>query len=212
MKICEIFYSIQGESTFLGLPCIFIRTSGCNLKCLYCDTRFAYEEGYEIKAQEILEKIKNYNCNLIEITGGEPLLQEEVYGFIEKALKMKYLILFETNGSLPVNRLPEEVIKILDIKCPGSGQSEMMDFNNLSHLNRNDQVKFVIMDENDYNWAKKIIEENNLTSITENILFSPVYGILDPKKLAEWILKDNLNVRLQVQMHKIIWGHNAKGV
>ena len=212
MKICEIFYSIQGESTFSGLPCIFIRTSGCNLKCLYCDTRFAYEEGYEIKAQEILEKIKNYNCNLIEITGGEPLLQEEVYGFIEKALKMKYLILFETNGSLPVNRLPKEVIKILDIKCPGSGQSEMMDLNNLNYLNRNDQVKFVIMDENDYNWVKKIIEENNLTNITENILFSSVYGILDPKKLAEWILKDNLNVRLQLQIHKIIWGSCMRGV
>lgn len=212
MKICEIFYSIQGESTFSGLPCIFIRTSGCNLRCSYCDTRFAYEEGYEIKAEKILEKIKSYNCNLIEITGGEPLLQEEVYGFIDKALKANYRILIETNGSILTDRLPKQVTKILDIKCPGSGQSEMMDFNNLSYLNRDDQVKFVIMDESDYNWAKKVIAENNLTSITENILFSSVYGILDPKKLAEWILKDNLNVRLQVQMHKIIWGPCMKEV
>ena len=212
MKICEIFYNIQGESTFSGLPCVFIRTSGCNLRCSYCDTRFAYEEGYEIKTGKILEKIKKFNCNLVEITGGEPLLQEEVYDFIEKSLEANYRILIETNGSILTNRLPKQVIKILDIKCPGSGQSEMMDLNNLSYLKMNDQVKFVIMDEGDYNWAKNLISENNLTSITENILFSSVYGILDPKKLAEWILKDNLNVRLQLQIHKIIWGSCMRGV
>ncbi len=212
MKICEIFYSIQGESTFSGLPCIFIRTSGCNLRCSYCDTRFAYEEGYEMKTSKILEKIKKFDCNLIEITGGEPLLQKEVYDFIEKALEANYKILIETNGSILTDRLPQQVIKILDIKCPGSGQSEMMDFNNLSYLKRDDQVKFVITDEGDYNWAKNVISKNNLTSITENILFSSVYGILDSKKLAEWILKDNLDVRLQVQIHKIIWGSCIRGV
>lgn len=165
-----------------------------------------------MKTSKILEKIKKFDCNLIEITGGEPLLQKEVYDFIEKALEANYKILIETNGSILTDRLPQQVIKILDIKCPGSGQSEMMDFNNLSYLKRDDQVKFVITDEGDYNWAKNVISKNNLTSITENILFSSVYGILDSKKLAEWILKDNLDVRLQVQIHKIIWGSCIRGV
>ena len=211
MKICEIFYSLQGESTFSGLPCIFVRTSGCNLRCNYCDTKYAYEEGYEITVDEILQRIKQFNCRMLAITGGEPLLQEEIYCFIEKVLGEKYRVLLETNGSLKINKLPARVIKIVDVKCPGSGQSDLMDFENFNHLNKEDQVKFVLSDRADYDWAKKIILTNKLSNRV-NILLSPVFGILTPRKLAEWILEDNLDVRFQLQLHKIIWDPCMRGV
>jgi len=211
MKICEIFYSIQGESTFSGLPCIFIRTSGCNLRCSYCDTKFAYKEGYEMGVYEILEKIKQYNCRLLEITGGEPLLQEKIYELINQVINKGYTIILETNGSLLIDRLPKQVIKILDIKCPGSCQSDLMNFKNLNYLNKEDQIKFVIMDRVDYDYAKEVILNNKLVDRV-NILFSPVHEILEPKRLAEWILRDNLNVRLQIQLHKIIWDPLMRGV
>ena len=211
MKICEIFYSIQGESTFSGFPCIFVRTSGCNLRCTYCDTKFAYEEGSEMTVNEIIERIKQYNCRMLEITGGEPLLQEDVYKLIERALKKKYKVLLETNGSLRINKLPVQVIKILDVKCPGSGQSDLMDFENLSYLNKEDQIKFVLSDRADYDWAKEIMLADNLINRV-NVLLSPVFGSLELKKLAEWILADNLDVRFQIQLHKIIWDPCMRGV
>ena len=205
MKICELFYSIQGESTFSGMPCIFIRTSGCNLRCSYCDTKFAYEEeGYEISPEKVLKNIKEYNCRLLEVTGGEPLLQEEIYDLIEMVLEENYNVLLETNGSLLTDKVPEQVIKIVDIKCPESGQSNLMNFENLNYLKKKDHVKFVLTDKADYEWAKGVISDYNLIGRT-NILVSPACNILDIKKLAEWILKDSLDVRLQVQLHKIIW-------
>ncbi len=208
MRVIEIYKSIQGESTYMGLPCVFIRVSGCNLRCSYCDTKYAYEGGEEISINKILDVVKGYGCKLVEITGGEPLLQEEVYPLSERLVKKGYKVLIETNGSLSIQRLSRRIVKIMDIKCPSSGMSERMNFNNIEHLNRNDEVKFVLSNYEDYIWSLKVIRGFNLDRRCK-ILFSPVFGVLDPKDLADWILRDNLGVRLQVQLHKYIWGERS---
>lgn len=210
LTVNEIFYSIQGESSYAGYPCVFIRLTGCNLRCTYCDTTYAYDEGRKYSIEALVKKVKTYNCNLIEVTGGEPLIQEGVYELLDKLVENRHTVLIETNGSLPIDRIKPRCIKIVDIKCPGSGMSDKMDFTNLKKLSTNDEVKFVIGDKRDYNWAVKIISQENLH---KNLVhFSPVFGRLKPERLAMWILDDHLSIRLQLQLHKYIWSHRTRGV
>jgi 7-carboxy-7-deazaguanine synthase len=211
LKITEIFTSIQGESTYSGLPCTFIRFTGCNLRCSYCDTKYAYEGGEEFTIFELLGRVKEERIALVEITGGEPLLQEGVYNLSEELINEGYTVLMETNGSMSIERLDRRLVKILDLKCPGSGMSEKMDFENLTFLEEKDQVKFVIGNREDYFWTKEIIGRYSLEKRAQ-VLLSPVTRKVAPKKLAEWILEDRLPVRFQLPLHKYIWGFNARGV
>ena len=210
LKINEIFYSIQGESSFNGMPCIFIRLTYCNLRCSYCDTEYAFYEGKDMQIQDIIHEIQQYNCKLVEVTGGEPLMQEECINLMKTLLNENYQVMLETGGSLPLNKVPKKVIKIVDFKCPSSNMAKKNDWTIIKDLNSKDEVKFVIADKDDYEWTKKKINEYNLNDKT--ILFSPVHDILDPKILSDWILKDNLKVRLQMQLHKYIWSPETKGV
>jgi len=204
MKINEIFYSIQGEGKWTGLPNIFIRTTGCNLRCKYCDTKYAYFEGEELKIEQILNKIKKYNCKKICITGGEPLLQKELNELLSNLEKNEYVVLIETNGSLDIKKYKKyrNILFSVDIKCPSSEMHEKTFFENIKNVEEKDQIKFVIDNKTDYDYAKRII--NKFSPICE-IIFQPVYKS-NQKALAEWILKDNLNVKLGLQIHKIIWG------
>lgn len=209
MKINEIFYSIQGEGKWTGLPNIFIRTTGCNLRCSYCDTKYAYSDGKEMSIEKIVESISKYPCKNIFLTGGEPLLQDETLDLIKSLQKMNYKICLETNGSINIeNRLKKsDLIISLDIKCPSSNMHEKNCMENINLLKKNDQLKFIIDDKKDYIYAKKIIQQYKPKC---TIFFQPVWGN-DPKKLADWIKKDGLKVKLGLQMHKIIWG-NKRGI
>ena len=210
LKINEIFYSIQGESSFNGMPCIFIRLTYCNLRCSYCDTEYAFYEGKDMSIQDIIHEIQQYDCKLVEVTGGEPLMKEECINLMQTLLNENYQVMLETGGSLPLNKIPKKVIKIVDFKCPSSNMAKKNDWTIIKDLNSKDEVKFVIGDKDDYEWTKKKINEYNLND--KKILFSPVHDILDPKMLSDWILKDNLKVRLQMQLHKYIWSPDTKGV
>ena len=203
MKVNEIFKSIQGESSFAGLPCVFVRLAGCNLRCSYCDTTHAYEENTEIAVDEILEKVKSFNCPLVEITGGEPLLQEKTYLLLNKLLDAGERVLIETNGSLDISRVDERAIRIMDLKCPGSGESDKTYWKNLDNLRQTDEVKFVLSNRQDYEWAKGIIEKYRLADKAK-VLLSVAFDRLAPETVVEWMLKDNLNVRFQLQLHKYI--------
>ncbi|MDP8200940.1 MAG: radical SAM protein [Candidatus Tenebribacter burtonii] len=212
LKISEIFYSIQGESTYAGLPCIFIRLAGCNLRCNYCDTNYSYKSDITFSTNEIINKVKEYNpVKLIEITGGEPLLQSEVYKLFDSLHKDGYTVLLETNGSILLKDIPEYVIKIVDVKCLGSGEENSFLIENLEYIKiENDQIKFVLTDNFDYNWAKDFIMKYKLSNY--EILFSPVTDTLNPQDLAKWLIEDKLDVRLQLQLHKIIWDKDKRGV
>jgi 7-carboxy-7-deazaguanine synthase len=213
LKINEIFYSIQGESSFIGLPCVLVRLTGCNLRCSYCDTRYAYEEGSFREIPDILDLVSSYRPHLVEITGGEPLLQEETPQLIRQLLDKGYEVLLETNGSRPITAIDRRCVRIVDIKCPSSGESHNNDYGILDDLTQQDEVKFVISDRNDYEFAKKTIFSRRLAArISCPPIFSAVVPRLNPKDLAEWILDDNLYVRLQVQIHKFLWGSDARGV
>ena len=211
IKINEIYYSIQGESSFSGLPCVFIRFTYCNLRCSYCDTEYAFYEGKEIKISGIIKKIKSYKCNLVEITGGEPLIQKGCIELIKELQKLKKTVLIETGGSLPINKIPKKTHIILDLKCPSSNMEDRNLWSNIKYLNKKDEVKFVIGDLKDYKWSKKIINKYKLNKKC-SILFSPLYGKIKPKKIVEWMLKDNINGRFQIQLHKEIWDKDKKGV
>jgi len=211
MKINEIFKSIQGESSFAGIPTVFVRLTGCNLRCQWCDTKYAYDEGVDLTVDEVIGRVNAFGLQFAQITGGEPLLQEEVYELMDRLLNMDYNVSFETNGSINLSSVDERVVKIIDIKCPSSGESDRMDFGNINYLTKSDEIKFVIKDRDDYNWAKEIIDRYNLIKRC-NILISPVYGEIEPRQLAEWILEDNLNVRLQIQLHKLLWRPEMRGV
>lgn len=208
IKVNEIFKSIQGESTYAGLPCTFVRLSGCNLKCAYCDTNYARYDGKELSDNEIISKIEEYGAKLVEFTGGEPLLQADTPPLIKTLLDKGYTVLIETNGSICIGCLDDRLRIIMDVKTPGSGMSKRINYKNFLLLKKTDELKFVILDESDYIWARDFIAEHRLLDKFENILFSPAYGMLEPKALATWILKDKLAVRFQLQLHKYIWAQD----
>lgn len=211
-NIHEIFYSIQGESSYAGFPCVFIRFSGCNLRCLYCDTSPAWGEGTQLELESVLQKIGVYECRLVELTGGEPLLQENIRELTGVLIKKKYHVLIETNGTRPITDFPRNVIFIMDVKTPGSGEEGRFCTENLNYLKPDDELKFVLKNRLDYDWAKEFIFRHGLGGKVK-IVFSPVWGSIDLKEYASWILGDRLTfVRLQLQLHKLIWGPDAQGV
>ena len=213
LTVNEIFHSIQGESSFSGKPCVFIRLTGCNLRCSYCDTQYAYDKGSPIEINEIIRISASYKCPLIEITGGEPLIQEETPALIRHLLDGGYQVLVETNGSQDIGITDDRCIRIVDIKCPSSGEHKSNDLENLFRLTDRDEIKFIIGDRNDYKFAKEILDLFYYKSARQNTIhFSPVSGILPPDRLVKWIMKDHLNVRLNLQLHKIIWPHKQRGV
>ena len=211
LKINEIFYSIQGESSLAGLPCIFIRLTYCNLRCAYCDTEYAFYEGTDYTIEEILAEIKKYNCKLVEVTGGEPLVQKEVLPLMKILCNSGYNVIIETGGSLSIKEIDKRVKIIMDLKCPSSKMAEKNLYENIDVLKLNDEVKFVIGNRQDYDWSKNVIIQYRLTEKC-SVLFSNVFEELKPIQLAEWILEDNLKVRFQIQMHKYIWDPKKRGV
>lgn len=205
LRITEIFHSIQGESTFAGRPCVFVRLTGCQMRCRWCDTEYAFHGGSWWTLDEILEEVAGYGCPLVEVTGGEPLLQPDVLPLMERLADAGYEVLLETGGGLDVSGVDPRVRRILDVKCPGSGEADANRWENLDHLTERDEVKLVIADEDDYRWARRVVEERRLGELCP-VLFSPVAGELEPRRLAEWILQDRLPVRFQTQLHKLLWG------
>lgn len=211
LQVNEIFYSIQGESTYAGRPCVFVRLTGCHLRCRWCDTTYAFYEGAQRSVEQVLEQVRAYKCPLVEITGGEPLLQEEVYPLIDRLLLEGYEVLIETGGGLSIHRLDSRVVKILDFKAPGSGMDPHNNLENLRYLDRKDQIKFVVADRRDYEWARGVMAEHTLTEKAQ-VLFSAVLDELHPGELAEWLLADRLDARLQIQLHKYLWDPKRRGV
>ena len=211
LRINEIFFSIQGESSQAGRPCVFVRLTYCNLRCTYCDTEYAFFEGQEMHIAELIEAGRKYNCPLVEITGGEPLIQENVYTLMTGLCESGFEVMIETGGHMDIGKIDSRVYRIVDIKCPSSGESEKVYWKNLEILNDRDEVKFVIGNQDDYEWAKAVIEKYRLGG-KYTILFSPVYGKMDNRQLAENILRDRLPVRMQLQMHKYIWSPETRGV
>jgi len=211
LKVSEIFYSIQGESSLQGYPSVFIRLAGCNLNCSFCDTEYAKTGGSPFSVDEIVEQVKKFSCTRVTITGGEPLMQKETVELARKLLSESFDVQVETNGSFDINVLPEGVRCILDIKTPGSRESSKNDWLNIDRLTKGDEVKFVLTSPDDYEWAKNRVKEYELTD-RFTVLFSPVSSMLAPSVLAESILKDSLNVKLHLQIHKIIWPDRERGV
>jgi 7-carboxy-7-deazaguanine synthase len=228
MFITEIFKSIQGEGTRAGLPCIFVRLTGCNLRCTWCDTAYAFHGGQKVSVDEVMERVESLNrrpdgsaarVSLVELTGGEPLLQEEIYPLAERLLAAGYTVMIETSGERFIGRLPKEVIKIVDAKCPDSGEPDTFDPRNLAELSANDEVKFVISSRKDYEFAREFSREHRLVERVREVLFSPVHDDpngkwrgLEPRELVEWMLEDGLPVRLGLQLHKIVWDPAMRGV
>lgn len=210
LKVNEIFYSIQGESTFSGIPFVFVRLTGCNLRCTYCDTKYAYEEGTELTVEQILKEVKNFKCRYVEVTGGEPLLQEDTPFLVDSLIDKGFTVLVETNGTKDISVISDKAVIIMDVKCPSSGESDKIDWENIKRLDKKDEVKFVIAEKSDYDWAKEVVTNRNLT-YKSGVLLSPVEEKLNPDLLAEWILKDSLKVRLQLQLHKILWPEVKRG-
>ncbi len=211
LKVNEIYFSIQGESTKAGLPCIFIRLTYCNLRCTYCDTEYAFYEGKDYTIEQVLDEIKKYDCKLVEVTGGEPLVQEECKNLMKRLADNGYEVMLETGGSLSIKEVDHRVMIIMDLKCPSSGMLKKNLYDNINYIKPTDEIKFVIGNREDYNWSKEIIEKYDLTSKC-SILFSVVFGEIEPVTLVDWILEDKLKVRFQLQMHKFIWDPAAKGV
>ncbi len=211
MRVTEIFHSIQGESSFVGQPCVFIRLTGCPLRCAWCDTEYAFYGGNEQSMEDILGKVESYGCRLVEITGGEPLAQSDAVPLITKLCEQGYDVLIETSGAIDTAAVDTRAHVILDVKCPGSGMSDRMHWPNLDRLSMKDEAKFVLADRADYEWARQVLERHELATRC-TVLMSPVFGSLDPRQLAEWVLADRLPVRLQLQLHKLIWAPDMRGV
>ena len=213
LTVNEIFYSIQGESTYAGWPCVFIRLTGCNLRCRYCDTTYAYDQGEDMALDFLVAKVEDFNCNLVEVTGGEPLLQNMTPSLISALIKNRHIVLLETNGSQDISTIDSRCIRIVDIKCPSSGMERATYWKNLEYLTAQDQLKFVIANREDYVYAKTVLS-NPLVKRNEKLVvnLSPVFNEIELKELATWILEDKLRARLHIQLHKYIWGENAKGV
>jgi 7-carboxy-7-deazaguanine synthase len=212
LTINEIFHSIQGESTHSGRPCVFVRLTACDLRCSWCDTPYAFHEGRKMSVEDVVSRVDAYGCGLVEITGGEPLLQKEVYPLMSSLLARGHEVMVETGGHLSVADVPEAVVRIVDVKCPGSGESARNHWPNMEALRPRDEVKFVIRDRADYEYARDVVGRYGLTSRVAAVLFSPVHDVLAPAELARWILEDRLPVRLQLQSHKYIWGPQVRGV
>jgi len=211
LRVNEIFHSIQGESTHAGLPCVFVRLTGCNLRCAWCDTAYAFHEGRSMSLEQVLDEVEAYGCRMVEITGGEPLLQAEAMPLMAALLDRGHAVLLETGGSLPIDGVPRGVQRIIDVKCPGSGESEKNHWANLEQLREGDELKFVLADREDYDWATQQIRSRGLAGRCP-LLFSAVRGTLDPGEMARWALADGLPVRVQVQLHKILWPEAERGV
>ena len=224
MFITEIFKSIQGEGTRAGLPCVFVRLTGCNLRCTWCDTAYAFHGGKKMSVDEVMARVgelagSNKTVPLVELTGGEPLLQEEIYPLAERLVAAGYTVMIETSGEKFVGRLPREVIKIVDVKCPDSGEADTFEMKNLEAVSENDEIKFVISSRRDYEFAREFTRRHNLDEKVKQVLFSPVFDDpegkwkgLEPRQLVEWMLEDGLQVRLGLQLHKFVWHPATKGV
>jgi 7-carboxy-7-deazaguanine synthase len=212
LTVNEIFYSIQGESTFAGRPCVFVRLTACDLRCSWCDTEYAFYEGRKQSLDDVLTQVDSFSCPLVEVTGGEPLLQEDVYPLMHSLLERGRTVLLETGGHRSTARVPDKVVTILDVKCPGSGELHRNDWTNLDRLRLHDEVKFVIKDRADFEFAREVLARYDLAPRAAAIHFSPVHGVLDPKTLSEWVLADELPVRVQLQIHKYIWEPGTRGV
>lgn len=212
LNITEIFASVQGETSFAGLPTTFIRLSACNLRCTWCDTTYSFSKGTTVTISSLLEQTETFGCPHVCVTGGEPLLQSAVHSLLKDLCDRNYVVSLETGGSLAIEQVDVRVHIILDIKCPGSGMSHKNYWRNLENIESKDEVKFVISDEIDYNYAKEICESYKLKEKTQHLLFSPVHGTIAPKLLVNWILRDKLPVRLNLQQHKYIWTPTARGV
>lgn len=211
MRVTEIFHSVQGESTFAGLPCVFVRLTGCPLRCSWCDTEYAFFGGTDRSIDDVLNAVRPYGCGLVEVTGGEPLAQPDTPTLLRRLCEEGFTVLLETSGAVDTTVVDRSVRIILDVKCPGSGMTERMYWPNVERLRPQDEVKFVIQDRSDYEWAKSILDRFRLTDRCP-VLFSPVFGALDPRQLAEWLLADRLPVRFQLQLHKHIWTPDLRGV
>jgi 7-carboxy-7-deazaguanine synthase len=212
LTINEIFYSIQGESTRAGQPCVFVRLTACDLRCSWCDTPYAFDEGRKMSVDDVVATVQSYGCPTVEVTGGEPLLQEDVYELMERLGGTGHTVMLETGGHRSIARVPASVLKIVDIKCPGSGESARNEWSNLDLLAAHDEVKFVIGDRADYEFARDVIARYRLADRANAVLLSPVHGVLDNRTLSEWMLADRLPARLQVQLHKYIWPPQTRGV
>jgi 7-carboxy-7-deazaguanine synthase len=212
LTINEIFHSIQGESTHVGRPCVFVRLTACDLRCSWCDTPYAFHEGRKMSVDEVLGDVDAFGCAVVEITGGEPLLQADVYPLMQRLLDRGHTVLLETGGHRSIAKVPLDVIRIVDVKCPGSGEADKNDWSNLDLLTERDEVKFVVKDRLDYEFAREVIVRHALVTRCAAVLLSPVHGVLPPKDVAAWILADRLPVRLQLQAHKYIWSPDARGV
>ena len=211
MRVTEIFHSIQGESTFAGRPCVFVRLTGCPLRCTWCDTEYAFYGGSDVSLEAIVDRVRSYGCPLVEVTGGEPLAQSECLPLLARLCDEGLTVLLETSGALETAGVDSRAHIILDVKCPGSGMSDRMHWPNVERLRPHDEAKFVINDRADYEWAKERVERFQIDRLCP-VLFSPVFGTLEPRQLAEWVLADRLPVRYQLQLHKLIWSPDMRGV
>ena len=212
LTINEIFHSIQGESSRAGQLCVFVRLTACDLRCSWCDTPYAFHEGRKMSVEDVVADVESRGCPTVEVTGGEPLLQPDVYPLMQRLLESGKTGLIETGGHRSIANVPAGVIRIMDVKCPGSGEVDKNDWGNFAHLTPRDDVKFVIADRVDYEFARDVVARESLSSRVNAVLFSPVHGELDAKQLSEWVLADRLDVRVQLQVHKYIWSPETRGV
>jgi 7-carboxy-7-deazaguanine synthase len=212
LTVNEIFYSIQGESSYAGRPCVFVRLTACDLRCSWCDTQYAFYEGRKRTLDDVMEEVDRFECPLVEVTGGEPLLQEDVYPLLNALLDRGRTVLLETGGHRSTARVPDPVVTILDVKCPGSGEAHRNDWSNLDRLRPQDEVKFVVRDRADYEYARDVIGRYSLGGRAGAVHLSPVHGTLEARLLSEWVLADRLPARVQLQIHKFIWEPGTRGV
>lgn len=212
LTVFEIYLSIQGESTHTGRPCVFVRLAACNLRCVWCDTPYAFTGGTKKSVDTVLDEIRALGCRLVELTGGEPLLQPDAIPLMERLVAEGFEVLLETGGHMPIDRVPDPVVAIVDVKCPGSGEMDTMHWPNLDELSPHDEVKFVIRDREDFDYAVQVVGRHDLAGRVAAILFSPVFGVLEPAELARWMLEARVPARLQLQTHKYIWDPATRGV
>jgi len=211
LRVSEIFASIQGETSYVGLPFAFVRLTGCNLRCRYCDTTYAYDDGEEFPLEEVVSRVTFFGIPRVTVTGGEPLLQEEAPALVAALLDLGHTVLVETNGTVPLSRLDPRAVKIMDVKCPASGEAEKTDWGNFALLTARDEVKFVVSSEEDYRFAREVIRKSGKER-PFTALLSPAFGLLPPEKLAGWMIGDAIDARFQLQIHKLVWGPDRRGV